>query len=383
MTAIPRSFRVDVPQHILDDLHTRLAQTRLPWHEPDGEPWKYGTDLAFMGEIVTFWRDRYNWREWEERLNAFPQFHANVGGLDIHYIKEVGSGPDPLPLILTHGWPGSVAEFLDVIEPLAHPERFGGDIADAFTVIVPSLPGYGFSAAPSRPITTRTIAGLWQELMTDVLGYPRYVAQGGDVGAGVSAWLALDFPESVAALHLNMALLQRDVAESDLSDDERDWKRRSAERQKGETAYQQIQGTKPQTLAYGLTDSPAGLAAWILEKFHGWTIFGQDRQPPFDRGHLITNIMLYWLNGINAANWMYCAFVEGTSSKLAEHEFVDVPTGMLLFPDDLAVPPPDTWLHRSYNLVSRHDAAEGGHFAALQCGPVLINDIRRFFRDFR
>jgi pimeloyl-ACP methyl ester carboxylesterase len=376
-------FRIAVPDEVLADLKTRLAQTRWPI-EATAPAWTYGAPLSFMHQVVDYWRDRYDWRKSEAALNRFPNYKANIDGKQVHFILERGSGPDPLPLILTHGWPGSVVEFLDIIEPLAHPERFGGDAADGFTVVVPSLPGYGFSDPPDAPIAPREIAPTWSKLMIDVLGCDRYVAQGGDWGGIVTSWLALDRPERLKAIHLNIVGFNPEIPDSDpLTAEEEDWVRRNTARRDGEIAYHQINGTKPQTLSYGLTDSPAGLAAWILEKFHGWTVPGQDIAPPFDRDHLLANVMLYWLNGSNAASWFYKSLLDGSGRKLPQGRFVDIPTAMLLFPSDIAVPAPNRWIERSYNLIQRHDAPRGGHFGAFEEGPLFVEDVREFFRAYR
>jgi len=377
-------FTLAVPNSVLADLKERLAQTRWPI-EPKAAPWHYGADLAYMRGVVDHWRHRYDWRHWEARLNRFPQYRAEIGGRKLHFILERGSGDNPLPLILTHGWPGSVAEFIDVIEPLAHPERFGGDVCDAFTVVAPSLPGYGFSDPPERPVTPREIAALWRELMVDLLGCTRYVAQGGDWGACVTSWLALDHPDRLAAIHLNMLGLipSAGAGNETLAPDEAEWREAARAKTARETGYQLIQGTKPQTLAYGLTDSPVGLAAWILEKFHGWTIPGQAGPPPFDLDHLLTNVMLYWLGGINASTWLYVSIVEGTGFFLKPGERVEVPTGLFLFPNDLIPSPPESWTRRAYNVRHRRDAESGGHFAAMENGPLLVEDMREFFRAYR
>jgi microsomal epoxide hydrolase len=377
-------FTVAVPDAVLADLRERLARARWPI-EAAAPPWRWGTSLAYLQRVVERWRDGYDWRHWERRLNRWPQYRARVGGQRLHFILERGSGPHPLPLVITHGWPGSVVEFLDVIDPLAHPERHGGDVADAFTVIAPSLPGYGFSDAPAAPITPRQVAGLWRELMVDVLGCPRYGAQGGDWGAVVSSWLALDHPAEVAAIHLNMVGLRPWLGEGTppLEVEERQWIARAQEWRARESAYQQIQGTKPQTLAYGLTDSPVGLAGWILEKFQGWTVPGSEEPPPFDVDVLLTNVMLYWLNGINASTWLYCSIIDGTAAALAKGERVEVPTGLLLFPSDLLAAPPDQWVRRAYNVAHRRTAEKGGHFAALERGAELVADVRAFFRPYR
>ena len=310
---------------------------------------------------------------------------AQLGGKKVHFLIEKGSGPNPLPLLLTHGWPGSIIEFIDIIDLLAHPEKHGGRIEDAFTVIAPSLPGYGFSDPPDAPITPRQVAGIFHTLMTEVIGCQRYVAQGGDWGAVINSWLALDHPEGMAALHVNMAGLRPFIgpASPPISPEEKAYIKAAADRRERETAYQMIQGTKPQTLAYGLTDSPAGLAAWILEKFHGWTLMGEDAPLPFPMDRLLTNIMLYWIGGINAANWLYCSIVEGTSASLKEGQRVGVPTGAFLFPNDLLMPGPRSWVERSYNLTHFRLAERGGHFPAMENGPLLVEDMRAFFAKYR
>jgi microsomal epoxide hydrolase len=381
-------FRIDVSDEVLVDLKTRLARTRWPI-EAKAEPWYYGTDKTWLRSVVAHWHDAYDWRVWEAKLNRFPQYKTPIGGVfggrKLHFILEQGSGDNPMPLLLTHGWPGSVVEFLDVIEPLAHPERFGGDVKDAFTVIVPSLPGYGFSDPPEAPITPRQVAGLWRELMVDVLGCDLYVAQGGDWGGTITSWLAFDHPEHLAAIHLNMQGLLpfRGEGVAPMTEDELAWLAKAQEQSRLESAYQQIQGTKPQTLSYGLTDSPAGLAGWILEKFHGWTTPGSHEFPPFDIDHLLTNVMLYWLNGINASTWLYVALVDADAFFLKAGEKVDVPTGLFLFPNDLIPPAPESWARRVYNLQHRRMGNSGGHFAALENGPLLVEDMRAFFRNYR
>ena len=378
-------FTLHVPDAVLADLKERLARTRLPDTEPKGTPWRFGTSLAYMRDVVAYWGELYDWRKWEARINAFSHHKTTIGGKKIHFILERGSGDNPLPLLITHGWPGSFVEFLDIIEKLAHPERFGGDVGDAFTVVAPSLPGYGFSDPPDVPIGPRDIAPMWSTLMTEVLGCERYVAQGGDWGAAITSWLGLDHPKNLAAIHLNMIGLRPYVGKDSapLSDEEKAWIDRVQARRARITAYQQIQGTKPQTLAYGLTDSPAGLAAWILEKFHGWTIPDENAPPPFDLDHLLTNVMLYWIGGINAANWIYVSIVEGTSMALKPGDFVRVPTAVLLFPNDIASPAPESWIRRAYNLAQRNISDRGGHFPAMENGDKLVADMRGFFRGYR
>lgn len=384
-------FRVAVPDAVLADLKSRLARTRWPY-QARGAPWQYGADLDYMRRVAEHWQHRYDWRRAEAALNRRPQYRAQLGGEGgpkVHFIIERGSGPNPLPLVLTHGWPGSVVEFLDVIEPLAHPERFGGDVKDAFTVVVPGIPGYGFSEPPAAPITPAAVAAMWHELMTRVLGCDRYVAQGGDWGAIITSFLALNHPEPLAAIHLNLIGFMPDLSPGSepLDAEELAWKAANDRQRAKETAYAQVHQTRPQTIAYPLTDSPVGLAAWILEKFHGWTVGVSDPprpvDPPYDFDRLLDNVMLYWINGINGANWMYVSFQDPNLRVPPRGRKVDVPTGMLLCPNDLSLPAPDRWIRRMYNLADRRDAPRGGHFIAFEEGPLLVDELRRFFRPYR
>ena len=386
MFAAPKAepFRIQVPDAVLADLKARLANTRWPI-EPKAPAWRYGADLAYVRSAIDYWQHKYDWRAAEAAMNKWPHYKADISGKKVHFLMEKGSGASPMPLLLTHGWPGSIVEFLDMIDPLAHPERHGGRNEDAFTVIAPSLPGYGFSDPPDAPITPRDIGHIWHKLMTEVIGATRYVAQGGDWGSVINSWLALDHPREMAALHLNMAGLRPFMSKTTppVTPEEQAYMKAANDRRERETAYQQIQGSKPQTLAYGLTDSPAGLAGWILEKFHGWTIPGQAAPPPFPLDKLLTNIMLYWIGGINPANWLYCSIVEGTAAALKEGERVNVPTGLFLFPNDLLLPGPRSWAERSYNVTHFRLAEKGGHFPALENGPMLVEDMRAFFAKYR
>jgi pimeloyl-ACP methyl ester carboxylesterase len=377
-------FVIDVPDTELDDLRTRLMMTRYP-RTPADAGWSYGTDRPFMERLIEYWLDGYDWRATERSLNRFPQYIVNIDGYDLHFIHVRGSGANPAPLVLTHGWPGSFVEFADIIEPLAHPERFGGNIDDAFDVIVPSIPGYGWSSSPSQPVTTRDIAPLWDRLMTDILGYPSYVAQGGDWGSLISSWLGVDFPHHVKAIHINIMGLRPFTGEgtSALTAAETAWLAKARDRLRRESGYQAIQGTKPQTLSFGLTDSPAGLAAWIIEKFHGWSD-SPAGMPPFTLDQLITNIMIYWVTqSIHSSTWLYTAARLKGGMGLGRNEKVLVPTGLLACPHDLFPPPPDDWVKRTYNLVHRTDLASGGHFIAYEKGDALVADMRKFFRSYR
>jgi microsomal epoxide hydrolase len=382
-SAAPRPFAVQVPDGVLADLRERLARTRWP-DEPPGAGWRYGTDLGYLHRLCEHWRTRYDWRIHEARLNAFRQFTVPLSGIDLHFIHEPGTGSDPMPLLLSHGWPGSVWEFHQLIPRLTDPARFGGDPADAFTVVAPSLPGYSFSFRPGQPrFGVPEIAATFAALMTDVLGYARFGAQGGDWGSFVSARIAADHPGRLAGIHLNMMPLRRDVP--------RDRPAGSAEEAaylaeldgflREETGYQWIQGTRPQTLAYGLTDSPAGLAGWIVEKLQRWTDCGGDVEKSLSRDDILTNVTIYWFTGsINASFWPYYDRLHRGWPLPASR--IDVPTGYAEFPREI-LHPPRAWAERAFDIRRWTRMPRGGHFAALETPDLLAEEIRAFFRPLR
>lgn len=376
-------FTISIPDQELQDLRSRLDRARMPYPAVSG--WDLGTDVNYVALLLDEWRTRYDWRSVESRLNNLPQFTTEVNGQRVHFIYEKGSGRSPLPLILTHGWPGSFVEFEHVVAPLAHPERFGGNPEDSFDVIVPSIPGYGWSSAPDSPITTRDVARTWHALMTDVLGYTSYVAQGGDWGSLIASWLGVDQPDAVRAIHINMMGLRPYTGDGSapLTREESEWLEVARRRLRQESGYQAIQGTKPQTLAFGLNDSPIGLAAWIIEKFHGWSD-SSGGPPPFPFDSLITNIMIYWLTqSIHSSAWLYTAARMSGGMGLGKDEYVGVPTGFLSCPHDLFPPPPDAWVKRTYNVVRRTNWTQGGHFAAYERGEPFTQELRSFFRNYR
>jgi pimeloyl-ACP methyl ester carboxylesterase len=290
-----------------------------------------------------------------------------------------------MPLLITHGWPGSFLEFIDIIDKLAHPEQFGGNAKDSFTVVVPSIPGYGFSAPPPRIIPPHEVSRLWSKLATEAFGFKRYVAQGGDWGSLITSRLALDYPERLLAAHLNLVGLVPSIGPDTppLTSEEQDWFQRAAARMGPESGYQRIQGTKPQTLAYAQTDSPIGLAAWILEKFHGWTIPGEHRDPPFSLDHLLANVMLYWLQGSNAPSWLYAALEQPGQLSIPPGARTTVPCGFTLFPNDVVSPPPRSWIERAFNVQYLRVMEKGGHFPAMEHGDLLVEEMRSFFRAYR
>ncbi len=381
MTATPRPFTIRIDDAVLADLRARLERARWPDAPPDAG-WRYGTDLAYLRELCAYWRDTFDWRAQEARLNRFRQFTVELSGIDLHFIHEPGVGPRPRPLLLSHGWPGSIVEFERLIPLLTDPGRFGGNPADAFTVVAPSLPGYTFSFRPGQPrFDIGAMADLFATLMTDVLGYPRFVAQGGDWGAYVTARLGLAHPERVAGIHVTLLAVPRDVAAPAApTDEERAYLDELRHWEREESAYGMIQGTKPQTLAYGLTDSPVGLAAWIVEKFRAWSDCGGNVERRFSKDQLLTNVMLYWVTGaINASFWPYYARRHGMWPFPAGQR-IAVPTAYASFPREI-LHPPRAWAERMYDIRRWTLMPSGGHFAALEEPEALAADIRAFFKE--
>jgi microsomal epoxide hydrolase len=379
----PTPFTLRVSDDVLADLRDRLARVRWPDEAP-GSAWTHGTSLAYMQELVTYWRDRYDWRVHEARLNRWKQFTVPLGGIDLHFVHEPGVGPNPLPLLLSHGWPGSVAEFERIIPMLTDPARYGGSASDAFTVIAPSLPGYAMSFRPGQPrLGIVEIADLFATLMTDVLGYRRFAAQGGDWGAFITSCLGAGHPEFLAGIHVNLLAVRRDQSPpATPTDEEKSYLAELTNWMREETGYMQIQGTKPQTLAYGLTDSPVGLAAWIVEKFRTWSDCGGDVERRFSKDVLLTNVMLYWATGaIGSSFWPYYARAH-SAWPISEKNPVRVPTAYASFPREI-LHPPRAWAERVYNIRRWTPMPTGGHFAALEEPEALAADIRAFFRDLR
>jgi pimeloyl-ACP methyl ester carboxylesterase len=371
----PEPFTLRVPDEAIADLRERLARTRFPDQAP-GPSWAYGTDIAYLRELVGHWRDGFDWRAREARLNAVPQFKVPLHGIGLHYLHVPGKGPDPLPILLLHGWPGSVLEFLELIPLLADPASHGGDPADAFTVVAPSLPGFGLSFAPGQPrFSVEAMADCLTELMTGVLGYRRFGAEGGDWGSFVTSRLGYAHPERVVGIHLNLMPIRRDPAVvADPTPEERRYLGELAAWLKEETGYQWIQGTRPQTLAFALTDSPAGLAAWIVEKFRAWSDCGGDIESVFTKDELLANISLYWFTGaIGSSFWPYYARLHGPW-PIPDGGTVGVPTGYCEFPCEI-LRPPRSLAARTFTDLRRWSAMErGGHFAAMEQPEAPASD---------
>jgi microsomal epoxide hydrolase len=341
--------------------------------------------VAYLRGLVDYWRNGFDWRAQEAKLNAFRQFTVPLDGIEVHFIHEAGRGPAPLPLVLSHGWPGSVVEFGRLLPMLTDPARFGADPADAFTVVAPSLPGYTLSFRPGqRRFAVEEIAATFAALMTDVLGYRRFGAQGGDWGAFVSSCLGLRHPERVLGIHLNLLAVRRDPKMvANPTPEEAVFLGELAEWLREETGYQWIQGTRPQTLAFALADSPVGLAAWIVEKFRAWTDCGGDPERALSRDEMLANISLYWFTGaIGASFWPYYARMHGPW-PIPEGATVDVPTGYAAFPREI-LRPPRSLAARTYTDLRRWTVMpRGGHFAALEQPEALAQEIRAFFRPLR
>jgi epoxide hydrolase len=378
---VTERFEIRVDDSVLDDLRDRLALTRLP-DQIEGTGWEYGIPVDYVRELVEYWRDTYDWRAQEARLNELAHFRTSIDGQSIHFIHARSPHAEAFPLLLTHGWPGSVVEFLDVIPRLTDPETHDGSAADAFHVVVPSLPGYGFS----EPTRTRgwdvgRIASVFAELMGR-LGYERYGAQGGDWGAQVATRIGPLDPEHCAAIHLNMPLAERPDEPVPLSEAEQADLAVMAHFRREESGYAQEQGTKPQTLGVALNDSPAGLLAWIVEKFRAWSDCDGHPENAFTRDQLITNVMTYWVTQtITSSTRLYWERMHIDAPEDAPG-FVGVPTGIARYPKEaLRIPRP--WVERRYNVTHWVDMPRGGHFAAMEQPTLFVDDLRSFFRTVR
>ena len=373
----PQDFRIDVPESVLADLRARLAGTRWPQPLPGG-PWERGASLQYIKELGAYWQAEYDWRKQEASLNAYPQFTCAVDGVDIHFWHVRSKEPSALPLILVHGWPGSIFEFHHLIGPLTDPAAYGGDPADAFDVVIPALPGYGFSGKPTERGwgPTRT-AQAFDTLMSEELGYPRYGTQGGDWGSIVTSRMAANHGDHVAGCHLNM-LFATPTPEQARSPEGAPYVEAAAAFQRDETGYSLTHSTKPMSLGIAQSDSPAGIAAWIVEKFRTWSDCGGDIESVFTKDQLLTNIMFYWApNSIASAANMY---YESRAERSRGWPNIQVPVGVAMFPKELARCP-RSWVDTSrINVVHWTEMPRGGHFAALEQPELLLEDVRAFFR---
>jgi pimeloyl-ACP methyl ester carboxylesterase len=370
-------FKIDVPQTVLEDLAARLQQTRWT-DEPTNAGWNYGTNPGYLRELVAYWQNKYDWRTHESALNSFPQYITEVDGTQVHFIYVKGKGKNAKPLILTHGWPDSFYRFYKVIPMLTDPANYGGNENESFDLVIPSIPGFGFS--DKTPQSSNKTAKLWASLMTDILGYESFFAAGGDMGSTISKSLANQYPELVKAIHLT------DVG---YPNGREDWSTMSQPEQEfgqyiqqwfyREGAFAMLQSTKPQSLGYGLNDSPVGLASWIIEKFYGWSGQPENLDDHFSKDELITNVMIYWVTQtINSSIRTYLE--EGQAAwqgGLKSDHKVEVPTGVSLFPGE--APFPIEWVNRKVNTQRFNILDSGSHFAALDAPQLFAKELRSFF----
>lgn len=378
-----KRFRVHVAQDDLDDLNARLDNVRWP-DQPVDDSWGRGADIGFLRSLISYWRRGFDWRAQEEKLNSLDQFVCQIDGFEIHFVHERGKGPNPFPVILTHGWPDSFLRYQKIVPLLTDPAAHGGSPEDSFDVIVPSIPGIGFSRAPDGARCNNCdISELWHTLMTRVLGYAAFGASGGDLGSGVTRYLASNHPRDLAGIHLSDVGIIRDlVAAPDPAALSRDCAEYRVAAQKWlseESGYMAIQSTKPETLAYALSDSPVGLAAWIAEKFRAWSGCGGDLRRSFTDDELLADIMIYWATNSSASSSrIYYDNVHSLPPMLP----IEIPVGIALFPADV-LPPPREWVEKNYNVIRWSRLARGGHFTAMEEPALYAEDLRAFFRPLR
>ena len=378
-----KPFKVNISDQIIQNIYDKVK--KYPWHEmPNDGGWEYGTNLDYMKEISKYWVSEFDWRKHEKEINKFPNFITEIDNINIHFIHEKGSGSKPMPLLISHGWPGTIVEFLHIIEKLAHPERFGGKEEDAFDVIVPSLPGFGFSGRASHPIGPRKMADIFNNLMTRELGYKNYLAQGGDWGGAITTWLAYDYPKTCNAIHINIFTMRH--PDGPQTKEEKDWENKFKKDQLMQEGYRTQQATKPQTLSYGMMDSPVGVAAWIIEKFYFWSdIKNNNIESVYSKDTLLANIMVYVITKtFNTASWIYYGRREEGGRFLPKNfHRIATPTAAALFPAEMLAWPPRSYAERMYNIKRWTKMSKGGHFAALEQPTLLIDDIRAFARTLR
>ena len=380
-----KPFRIDIAEADLVDLRRRIAATRWP-DEVDGAGWDYGSNLGYMRELADYWLAGFDWREQERLLNELPQFMAEVDGQRLHFVHARGQGPNSMPLLITHGWPSTFWEMYKLIPLLTDPASHGGDAADAFDVVAPSMPGYGFSGKPTAPgMSYRRVADLFGRLMTDELGYARFGAHGGDWGGAVTASVAHARPDDVIGGHVTLVIGAPYLGEgaAPLTEAERALQAEREQWRHEEGGYGHIQGTKPQTLGYGLTDSPVGLAAWIVEKFRTWSDCGGDVESVYTKDELLTNVSIYWFTGTIGSSVRLYYESQRDPLQLGRDERILPAAAVATFPKEIAHPPRE-WCERIFADLRRFtDMPYGGHFAAMETPRELAEDIRGFFRELR
>jgi len=378
-----KPFKLRVPNKKINEIYSKVK--KYPWaYIQDMNGWEHGTNLKYLKEISRYWITRFNWRKQERKINKFSNYLTKVDGINVHFIKEKGSGFNPMPLLILHGWPGSIVEFLNIIEKLAHPEKFGGKKEDSFDVIAPSLPGFGFSGSPKKPIGPRKMAKIMNKFMTKNLGYKKYLSQGGDWGSTISNWLGYDHSKYCKAIHVNFLSMR--LLNGARTKQEKSWEKRFKKDQIMEEGYRTQQATKPQSLSYAMIDSPVGTAAWILEKFFSWSDIKNNKiNKVYSKDILLTNIMVYLVtNTFNTASWIYFGRrEEGGRFFPKNFKKIKIPTAVVKFPKEMSEWPPKSYIKRIFNLKRWTKMKKGGHFAALEQPNLLVNDIRAFAQTLR
>ena len=374
------AFEINFSDVEIQNVKTKVAS--FPWHEmPKDGGWSFGTNIDYMKNLADYWTKEYDWKSQEARLNQFPNYKTKVDDLDIHFIIKKSSSPKAIPLILIHGWPGSIVEFLEIIDPLCEPEKYGNNNEVCFDIIAPSIPGFAFSGKPENPIGPRKIASIFNKLMTEKLGYKKYVAQGGDWGSAISTWLGFDHSKNCKGIHINM-LPARHI-DGPKTEEEKSWDRQFSKDYVSQSGYFAIQSTKPQTLSYAMMDSPVGVAAWIIEKFYHWSdLEDKSLELTYQKDDLLTNIMIYILTkSFNTSSWIYYGRAkEGGRILSQDGRRVEVPTGCAVYPKEFLTWPPKSYVERLFNIVHWTEMNGGGHFAALEQPSSLINDIQDFYK---
>ena len=378
-----KPFKINISDKELDEIYIKVKN--YPWHEmPNDGGWEYGSNLDYMKEISSYWTKDFNWRKYEAEINKFSNFTTIVDDIEIHFIHEKGSGSNPTPLLLMHGWPGSIVEFLQIIEKLAHPEKFDGNIEDAFDVVVPSLPGFGFSGRPSRPMGPRKMADTLNKLMTENLEYKSYLAQGGDWGATIANWIGYDHSKTCKAIHINCLTMRHPKGTQ--TKEEEEWQKKFDKDRIMQDGYRTQEATKPQTLSYGMMDSPVGVAAWIIEKMYSWSdLQGNNIESVYSKDTLLANIMVYIVTKtFNTASWIYYGRRE-EGGRFFPNDFkkIEIPTAVAIFPAEMSEWPPRSYVERIFNITQWTEMPSGGHFAAMEQPELLVKDIVKFGKIIR
>ena len=378
-----KEFNVNFTEKEISLIYQKVKD--YPWDSvKDLDGWEHGTNKKYLKELCDYWITKFDWSKHELEMNKFKNYTTNIDGIKIHFIKKKGSSENSEPLLLMHGWPGSIIEFLNIIEKLAHPEKFGGKKEDSFDVIAPSLPGFGFSGSPKKPIGPRKMAKIMNKFMTKNLGYKKYLSQGGDWGSTISNWLGYDHYKSCKAIHVNFLSMR--LFNGAKTKQEKNWEKRFKKDQIMEEGYRTQQATKPQSLSYAMIDSPVGVAAWILEKFFSWSDIKNNKiDKVYSKDILLTNIMVYLVtNTFNTASWIYFGRrEEGGRFFPKNFKKIKIPTAVAEFPKEMSEWPPKSYVKRIFNLKRWTKMKRGGHFAALEQPDLLVNDIRTFARSLR